>query len=124
MINSYWNLTIYMMIYSLLGWIVEVIYYSIKDKKFKNRGFLNLPFNISYGILAVILITVLPTLGKNYLLQYVVSFVAIIIVKNITDFFIENINAITNLSIPLLKVTLPIGISFYTFQLLSYKFAN
>lgn len=37
------------------------------------------------------------------------------------DFFIENINAITNLSIPLLKVTLPIGISFYTFQLLSYN---
>ena len=37
------------------------------------------------------------------------------------DFFIWNINAITNLSIPLLKVTLPIGISFYTFQLLSYN---
>ncbi len=37
------------------------------------------------------------------------------------DFFIENINAITNLSIPLLNVTLPIGISFYTFQLLSYN---
>ena len=37
------------------------------------------------------------------------------------DFFIENINAVTNLSIPLLNVTLPIGISFYTFQLLSYN---
>ena len=37
------------------------------------------------------------------------------------DFFIENINAATNLSIPLLNVTLPIGISFYTFQLLSYN---
>ena len=37
------------------------------------------------------------------------------------DFFISNINAITGLSIPLLKVTLPIGISFYTFQLLSYN---
>ncbi len=37
------------------------------------------------------------------------------------DFFIENINAITNLSIPLLNVALPIGISFYTFQLLSYN---
>ncbi|MBR5295160.1 MAG: MBOAT family protein [Clostridia bacterium] len=37
------------------------------------------------------------------------------------DFFIENINAITGLSIPLLKVTLPIGISFYTFQLISYN---
>ena len=37
------------------------------------------------------------------------------------DFFIKNINAITNLSIPLLNVALPIGISFYTFQLLSYN---
>ena len=37
------------------------------------------------------------------------------------DFFITNINAITNLSIPLLRVSLPIGISFYTFQLLSYN---
>ncbi len=37
------------------------------------------------------------------------------------DFFIQNINAATNLSIPLLKVALPIGISFYTFQLISYN---
>lgn len=37
------------------------------------------------------------------------------------DFFIENINSVTNLSIPLLNVVLPIGISFYTFQLLSYN---
>ena len=37
------------------------------------------------------------------------------------DFFITNINAATGLSIPLLKVALPIGISFYTFQLLSYN---
>lgn len=37
-----------------------------------------------------------------------------------SDFFIENFNAVTGLSVPLLKVTLPIGISFYTFQILSY----
>lgn len=37
------------------------------------------------------------------------------------DFFITNINGVTGLSIPLLKVALPIGISFYTFQLLSYN---
>ena len=36
------------------------------------------------------------------------------------DFFIENINMATGLSIPLLKVGLPVGISFYTFQILSY----
>ncbi len=36
------------------------------------------------------------------------------------DFFIQNFNAATGLAVPLLHVTLPIGISFYTFQILSY----
>ena len=37
-----------------------------------------------------------------------------------TDFFIENINQAFNISIPLLRVIMPIGISFFTFQTLSY----
>lgn len=37
-----------------------------------------------------------------------------------TDFFINNFNNITGMSIPLLNITLPVGISFYTFQILSY----
>ncbi len=36
------------------------------------------------------------------------------------DFFIGNCNAVTGLSVPLLRVALPVGISFYTFQILSY----
>ncbi|MBQ2749994.1 MAG: MBOAT family protein [Clostridia bacterium] len=36
------------------------------------------------------------------------------------DFFLSNFNAVTGLSLPLLRVALPIGISFYTFQILSY----
>ncbi len=37
-----------------------------------------------------------------------------------TDFFIANINALTGLHIPFLKIALPIGISFFLFQILSY----
>lgn len=37
-----------------------------------------------------------------------------------SDFFIANFNAATGLSVPLLNVALPIGISFYTFQIMSY----
>ena len=36
------------------------------------------------------------------------------------DFFITSLNAATGLSLPLLKLALPVGISFYTFQCLSY----
>lgn len=37
-----------------------------------------------------------------------------------TDFFIENINFITGSSIPYKNILLPIGISFFTFQLIAY----
>lgn len=36
------------------------------------------------------------------------------------DFFLRSFSSITGISIPLLKIALPIGISFYTFQILSY----
>lgn len=35
-------------------------------------------------------------------------------------FFISSFNSVTGLSVPLLKIALPVGISFYTFQILSY----
>ena len=36
------------------------------------------------------------------------------------DFFIGSVNAVAGLSLPLLRLALPVGISFYTFQCLSY----
>lgn len=36
------------------------------------------------------------------------------------DFFISNFNKVTGLSVNLLRVALPVGISFYTFQIISY----
>ena len=37
-----------------------------------------------------------------------------------TDFMINNVNGIFGTSIPLLHIALPLGISFYTFQIMSY----
>ena len=37
-----------------------------------------------------------------------------------SDFFISIVNSLTNYNTPLLNITLPIGISFYTFQTMSY----
>ena len=36
------------------------------------------------------------------------------------NFFLENFRTLTGLPIALLRITLPIGISFYTFQMISY----
>lgn len=50
----------------------------------------------------------------------VVISVALLCVFKYADFFITNFNAVTGLNVALLKLALPIGISFYTFQCLSY----
>lgn len=36
------------------------------------------------------------------------------------NFFLENLNALTGFSVSLFRISLPIGISFYTFQIISY----
>ena len=50
----------------------------------------------------------------------VVGSVLLLGVFKYADFFVTSFNSVTGLSIPLLKLALPIGISFYTFQCLSY----
>lgn len=57
---------------------------------------------------------------KIWLVISVVLSITILCVFKYADFFINNFNAVTGLSIPLLKLALPIGISFYTFQCVSY----
>lgn len=60
------------------------------------------------------------TLAKWLMIVSVLISAGLLIYCKYTDFFIENFNALTGLSLPLLKIVLPIGISFYTFQILSY----
>ncbi|MBQ6860168.1 MAG: MBOAT family protein [Clostridia bacterium] len=44
-----------------------------------------------------------------------------LVVFKYADFIVTNVNGIFGTEIPLLKLALPIGISFYTFQILSYN---
>lgn len=57
--------------------------------------------------------------GKAFLVSSVCFSLAPLLLFKYADFFIGNLNAL-GASLPLLKLTLPIGISFYTFQILSY----
>ncbi len=60
------------------------------------------------------------TLSKVFLAVSVIFSIGALGYFKYADFFIGNFNAVTGLSMPLLRIALPIGISFYTFQLLSY----
>lgn len=61
-IHDSWSaLMWYLMIYSFLGWTMEVFIYAVTNHRFVNRGLLNLPFSLPYGLTSVILTVVLPT---------------------------------------------------------------
>jgi len=57
---------------------------------------------------------------KFWLVTSIVISVGLLGLFKYADFFIDSFNAVTGLSIPLLRLALPVGISFYTFQSLSY----
>lgn len=89
-------------------------------------------FNISY--LLIILLSIVLNYGlyllieklrgtkgcKIAMLVAVLANVGILIYFKYMDFFISNINAVFGTSIGLLHITLPLGISFFTFQQISF----
>ncbi len=60
-------------------------------------------------------------LKRTFMVGSVIINLALLGFFKYSDFLIENINNLFNLSIPLLELGLPIGISFYTFQTMSYS---
>ncbi len=57
---------------------------------------------------------------KLWLTLSVITGAAMLAVFKYADFAVQNWNRLTGMSIPLLRLALPIGISFYTFQCISY----
>ena len=83
-------------------------------------------FSIFIGYIAGLLLekTIQRPIGcitpKVVLTGAVGIFTLLFIIFKYTDFIIENVNAATGMAIPLRHIVLPIGISFYTFQMISY----
>lgn len=57
---------------------------------------------------------------KIYLIIALIYNVAQLLVFKYTDFFIDNVNNIFNTKIPFMYIVMPIGISFFTFQIIAY----
>ncbi|MBR5088837.1 MAG: MBOAT family protein [Ruminiclostridium sp.] len=60
------------------------------------------------------------TLSKVFVAGSLVFSLGMLAVFKYTDFFVGNLNSWFGLDIPLPHIVLPIGISFYTFQIISY----
>lgn len=114
------------------------IAYFITPKKYRNIPLL--VFSIIFYFLGepkYVIILILSCIINYYISKLMVNkkykkhkktFLILLLIYNIgqllyfkyTDFFISNINSIFNLNISLLHVIMPIGISFFTFQIMAY----
>lgn len=86
-----WELVAFLLVYSFLGWIIEVGVMAIKERKFCNRGFLNLPLCLSYGISLDILILIFPTWRGNLLIQALAAMVVTSAVEVLAGFMAKRI---------------------------------
>ena len=68
---TWFELVLFFMIYSFLGWAAEVLFTSLKTGHFCNRGFLTGPWCLAYGLAMDIILVVMDTLAQHYVLQYV-----------------------------------------------------
>lgn len=121
---------------------VLIIYYLIPKIKYKNI-FLLISSLVFYGygehkfvfimILSIIInyfLGFIVEYAKKYSLIYRRISLLLVVLVNVAllfyykyyDFFIENVNSIFGLELPLKHIVLPIGISFFTFQIMSYLF--
>ena len=64
---SYYSICMYFLLYSFLGWVIEVIYHAVTQGKIVNRGFLNGPVCPVYGfgMLVVFMLGNVVSSGTN-----------------------------------------------------------
>lgn len=79
----------YFLIYSFLGWCIEVCYAALNTKKFINRGFLNGPYCPIYGAGAVAVMHFICPFKKNLLVLFAVSVILTSAIELFTGFGLE-----------------------------------
>ncbi|MDO5299595.1 MAG: putative ABC transporter permease [Clostridia bacterium] len=84
-VPTYFDLALYLLVYSLIGWLVEVTYYIVTKRQFLNRGFMSMPLILSYGVTFDLLIVALPTLRGNHVLCLIGTMVIAAVVDSVFD---------------------------------------
>lgn len=79
------------LIYSFLGWLMEVINSLIKEKKFVNRGFLLGPYCPIYGYSSIIMIFYLDKYKEDILTVFLLAVVVCSIVEYLVSLIMEKL---------------------------------
>ncbi len=75
--------------YSFVGWLSEVVYCSILERRFVNRGFLNGPLCPVYGFGALLVIYLLGPFAGNIPLLFVMAVIVTSVLEYATGLFLE-----------------------------------
>ncbi len=103
---------------NIILFIFSLLFYAWGEPKYIFLMLLSIVINY---FLAIFIDKFKSKNNKRIIMILAVIFnVSLLFVFKYLNFFITNINSLFNTNLGLLKVTLPIGISFYTFQILSY----
>lgn len=81
----------FFMVYSFLGWCIEVIFATTKSRKFTNRGFLNGPLCPIYGFGLIIILIFVGPYKDNILKLFLYSTVLISALEYIVGFTLEKL---------------------------------
>lgn len=85
-----YKLFLFFFVFSFLGWVLEVIYATIKKKKFVNRGFLYGPICPIYGYGGIALILLLHKLD-NYFLIFLYGALITSAIEFLAGFILEKL---------------------------------
>ena len=86
-----YHMMAYFFIYAFLGWIVEVIYATLKTGKFTNRGFLNGPVCPIYGAGMALCVLLLNPVADYWWLLFIAGGLMASVLEFLTGFVLEKI---------------------------------
>ncbi len=89
--DSLYDLALFLLIYSFVGWAAEAGWYAVTRRKFCNRGILSLPLVLCYGFTFDLLILVLPTLAGHPILSFLAVMVITSVTEGIADHFFHRV---------------------------------
>lgn len=89
--NIFLTYFILFLIYSFLGWTIEVIVTFYKDKKFVNRGFLLGPYCPIYGFSSIVMILYLNRYCDSFITVFLLAVVVCSIIEYLVSYLMEKL---------------------------------
>jgi len=82
---------LYFAVYCALGWVLEVGFCSIVEKRFVNRGFLYGPFCPIYGIGGLFVVFLLSPFRENWIILFIASALATGMIEYTASYVLEKV---------------------------------